>query len=78
MVETEQRIEDGSEVYPGQLLVENLQELAPGTNTYTYLGKVYAQVSGHIVITRKSKWNEQAMDMISVEAFNTEAKLQSE
>ena len=42
MVETEQRIEDGSEVYPGQLLVENLQELAPGTNTYTYLGKVYA------------------------------------
>ena len=35
-------IENGSEVYPGQLLVENTQELASGTNTYTYMGKVYA------------------------------------
>ena len=43
-----QKIENGSEVYPGQLLVENTQELAAGSNTYTYLGKVYAQVSGHV------------------------------
>ena len=41
-------IEEGCEVYPGQLLIENTQELASGTNTYVYMGKVYAQVSGHV------------------------------
>ena len=51
-------IEEGCEVYPGQLLIENTQELAPGTNTYVYMGKVYAQVSGHVQIIKKTKGNE--------------------
>ena len=57
-------IEDGSEVYPGQLLVENTQELAAAGNTYIYLGKVYAQVSGHVQIIKKTQWNQEAMDKI--------------
>ena len=35
-------MEDGAEVYPGQLLVESTQDLAAGANTYVYLGRVYA------------------------------------
>ena len=37
-----------SEVYPGQLLVENTQEMSAGPNTYTYLGKIFSQVAGHV------------------------------
>ena len=55
-------MEEGSEVYPGQLLVENLQELSPGANTYTYLGKVYAQVAGYIQFIKATQWNNLQQD----------------
>ena len=71
-------IEEGCEVYPGQLLIENTQELAPGTNTYVYMGKVYAQVSGHVQIIKKTKWNEQEMDKIAVQAFHGSEELKVE
>mmetsp|Transcript_12772 Transcript_12772/g.17197 ORF Transcript_12772/g.17197 Transcript_12772/m.17197 type:complete len:126 (+) Transcript_12772:17-394(+) len=63
-------MEDGSEVYPGKLLVENAQDLAPGANTYLYLGKVYAQVAGFIQIVKANNWNKLAADQISVTPFH--------
>ena len=64
-------IENGSEVYPGQLLVENTQELAAGPNTYTYMSKVYAQVAGYVQIVKANTWNKLPMDQITVEAIHS-------
>ena len=64
-------IENGSEVYPGQLLVENTQELASGGNTYTYMSKVYAQVAGYVQIVKANTWNKLPMDQITVEAIHS-------
>jgi exosome complex RNA-binding protein Rrp4 len=37
---------DEAEVYPGKLLVPNTYEMLSGEGTYTYLGKIYAQIAG--------------------------------
>ena len=66
-------MEDGSEVYPGQLLIQNTQELAAGPNTYEYLGKVYAQVAGHVQIIKANTWNKLPMDQVTIEPFHTGA-----
>ena len=68
-MEIEQTIEEGSEVYPGRLLVENTQELASGPNTHIYMGKVYATVAGYVRIIRKNTWNKEPMDKISIEPY---------
>ena len=35
------------------------------------MGKIYAQVSGHIQIIKKSKWNQNEQDKISVEPYHS-------
>ena len=66
----QQAIEEGAEVYPGRLLVENTQEFGAGANTHVYMGKVFATVAGYVQIIRKNNWNKETMDKISVEAYH--------
>lgn len=43
-------MEDQRITYPGEMLVANLSEMASGSGTYTYLGKIYASVKGVVEI----------------------------
>ena len=62
--------------YPGMMLVANLSEMTSGQGTYVYLGKIYSNVNGTIIIHKKGTWHnpQGPLDVIMVEPLIKDEK----
>ena len=49
--------EETQVVYPGKMLVQNVNEMLPGEGTYVYLGKIYSELNGRVKILKAKTWH---------------------